>query len=541
MDTRDLYQELKRRPTATTVTVRELVQRAESGRIRVPVFQRPLRWQNAQVVELLDSIWRGYPIGSLLFWKREADAGDVRIGNALFQSEAISDAWWVVDGQQRLTALAASLSDLDQRGDRRWALHFCPETAEFYGGAQQHPDHVPLSKLGDLKRLGRWLRDTTLTDELADRVEEAQQRILDYSVPAYIVETDDEQALRAVFARLNSTGSRMRAEEVFQALLGASSHVDSDSLDLGFLQTACTKSGFGTPPLSEILKSVLAMSGIDPTRNLADMSQSLDQLINREDAFDAIQRSSYFLMEDCGIPHFNLVPYPVVFFILARWFHIFPNTPDAIRKLLARWVWRGAVGGSHQRSAVSGMRQQVRDIVEQDGCETSLRRLLSRVQADDNVIDWKLEKFNSKSARSRIETLALLDLNPSNALGAISVDTMLESGRIAREIFSTSDCKNQTPKARELAKTAANRVILESRHTGLHPEMREWALESDNWDSHLVSPIARQYLLAGNIADFLEERGNALTIQVRDFLLRGCKFDEPIVFPGHDHDADLAV
>jgi len=37
------------------------------GHVRVPSFQRGLRWEASDVQDLFDSIYRGYPIGSLLF------------------------------------------------------------------------------------------------------------------------------------------------------------------------------------------------------------------------------------------------------------------------------------------------------------------------------------------------------------------------------------------------------------------------------------------------------------------------------------------
>jgi hypothetical protein len=141
-----------------------------------------------------------------------------------------------VDGQQRTTALSAALLDLDHAGDGRWLAYFDPAEGAFLPGPVQPlrvGQDIPLSVLGDLKRFGRWLREaSTLDEELIGRAEEAQQRLLDYSIPAYVVDTEDEQALRGVFARLNSTGARMRADEVFQALLGAPSAGGQRSLDL---------------------------------------------------------------------------------------------------------------------------------------------------------------------------------------------------------------------------------------------------------------------------------------------------------------------
>jgi hypothetical protein len=116
---------------------------------------------------------------------------------------------------------------------------------------------VPLSALGDLRRLSRWLRDCTLEEALQTHVEAVQQRLLDYELPAYLMDTENPEGLKGAFARLNSTGVRMRPDEVFQALLGTNAR-SQGPLDLDSIQAACDLDGFGQPPRPEILKAVLA-------------------------------------------------------------------------------------------------------------------------------------------------------------------------------------------------------------------------------------------------------------------------------------------
>ena len=130
-----LFVPLGQRPEAITLTVRELLQRTQAGRIRIPEFQRPLRWTADDVVKLFDSLWRGYPVGSLLFWKRPGPAGTVRIGRLEVAVPDVPDAWWVVDGQQRITALAASLLELEHGRDRRWSVYFDPKLPGFVNAA----------------------------------------------------------------------------------------------------------------------------------------------------------------------------------------------------------------------------------------------------------------------------------------------------------------------------------------------------------------------------------------------------------------------
>lgn len=76
------------------VTVGEAVDCATSGEWDIPEFQRQFVWQPSQVSGLADSLWRNYPIGALLLWRRAENNGDSR-----------RSRWWIADGQQRLTSL----------------------------------------------------------------------------------------------------------------------------------------------------------------------------------------------------------------------------------------------------------------------------------------------------------------------------------------------------------------------------------------------------------------------------------------------------
>src|SRR5690606_5245094 len=134
-------------------------------------------------------------------------------------------------------------------------------------------------------------------------------------------------------------------------------------LDLDALQAACNIEGFGEPPRAEVLKAVLGMSEMDPTSRLERLrDQDVSRLVNREDAEDALRSAVEILQKECRIPHIRLIPYPVVFVILARWFYIYRRSEALSRQMLARWLWRGVGTGVHQRAEVSKMREQVRAI-----------------------------------------------------------------------------------------------------------------------------------------------------------------------------------
>ena len=107
-----------RRPNATVWSLADLVHFATDGRLRIPPFQRPFRWEARDIERLFDSIWHGYPVGSLLLWQRDAPSSIVEFCPLTFTAGQTSDGYWVVDGQQRVTSLVGVLAAPDDvRGD----------------------------------------------------------------------------------------------------------------------------------------------------------------------------------------------------------------------------------------------------------------------------------------------------------------------------------------------------------------------------------------------------------------------------------------
>ncbi len=74
------------------------------GRIGLPEIQRPFVWKNAEVRDLFDSMYKGYPIGYLLFWENGVVDEQRSIGT---DEKQMAPQLVVVDGQQRLTSLYA--------------------------------------------------------------------------------------------------------------------------------------------------------------------------------------------------------------------------------------------------------------------------------------------------------------------------------------------------------------------------------------------------------------------------------------------------
>jgi hypothetical protein len=87
-------------------TVGQLVDMIQRGDLRLPEMQRRYVWTSTRVRDLLDSLYRGYPSGTILVW--ETDLAQATRDLAVSQKQSgFSGSKLLLDGQQRLTSLSA--------------------------------------------------------------------------------------------------------------------------------------------------------------------------------------------------------------------------------------------------------------------------------------------------------------------------------------------------------------------------------------------------------------------------------------------------
>jgi uncharacterized protein with ParB-like and HNH nuclease domain len=87
----------------TTYSAFGLIEDIKHGEVALPDIQRPFVWGASKVRDLLDSMYKGFPIGYLLFWATGTEAGARQIG---VDAKQMVPRMLIVDGQQRLTSLS---------------------------------------------------------------------------------------------------------------------------------------------------------------------------------------------------------------------------------------------------------------------------------------------------------------------------------------------------------------------------------------------------------------------------------------------------
>lgn len=275
------------RPRIEYRTPVDLVTEVKRGLLRIPPFQRGFKWESSDVIALFDSILRGFPIGNLLFWRRPAPAADIRVGPLEITAPEVGLASWVVDGQQRVTSLVGALAAAEESTDPRFRIYLDLDSSAFHAlGARQQPEPhwIPVNRLAATATMLAWMRANSdwMTEEHIQLADSAAQAIREYQIPTYVVSSDDEEALRQIFDRLNGTGKPLTKAEVFHAL--HSGLADDRPIDLKTVGAVSAQLNFGTVDERLALRCVLAYRGGDIFRE--DFS---DEFASSEDRIETFR------------------------------------------------------------------------------------------------------------------------------------------------------------------------------------------------------------------------------------------------------------
>lgn len=200
------------------IKIRQIVNDYRVGRIVIPEFQRDYVWRPSRAPHLIDSLYRDFPISSLLLWQ-SSDGTRARRSNSRNNYGATTS--WLIDGQQRVITLARALS-VDEHLD----VVFNPSTDEFRlpnAATRKDRNWFSVAAICDedsYRALRRNLGDTREAQRSEARLEKVR-RILDYEIPVVrMVNHTFEDAVQA-FTRINTLGVRLKKQDIESARVAA--------------------------------------------------------------------------------------------------------------------------------------------------------------------------------------------------------------------------------------------------------------------------------------------------------------------------------
>lgn len=348
----------------------KIIDKIESGEFSIPLFQREYKWDQKQRIDLIDSIIKGYPIGSLIVWQPSEDkfstlskVGGVQLGNKV----ADSNIFYVLDGRQRLTSVIALLhSD----GNLNNTISVDLKSFEVIPTPSKYVYHViSVNDVFDPYKVVDFidtLRKNKLEEEevklLTRNVKKLNSIFLSYEIGYTLVKGGGIEDATEIFSRLNSRGIDINTVDMMQALTYPS---DSNFLfrdAIKNLREELADQSFCNLPDDTILKALAINDGksfvdFKPEILYKGRSSGLREVWLR--TVKSIKASADFLVSQCYIRDFKWMPYNIQFLLLNTFFAKV-NAPDESKLTdLRKWFFRTTFSREYNNASMGVIKNAV--------------------------------------------------------------------------------------------------------------------------------------------------------------------------------------
>ncbi|HHY0457491.1 TPA: DUF262 domain-containing protein [Vibrio parahaemolyticus] len=209
-----------------TEYIDDVISMMRVGELSIPQFQRPYVWEEKDIIDLFDSLYRGYPIGSILVWECNHEIPSVKFTNEKSEShdsKSRKKNRYIIDGQQRLTSLFCSLNRNHTKSSELWDIYFDLNKEEFYHGKDNNYRECSIS-LKSLISTGAYLKETgellrKYDDEtLIDKAQILADRIRKYKISIINLVGGELRDAIEIFTRLNKKGKELDPMDLISAL-----------------------------------------------------------------------------------------------------------------------------------------------------------------------------------------------------------------------------------------------------------------------------------------------------------------------------------
>lgn len=342
-----------------------------TGQVKIPQFQRKFVWDIKSSAELLDSIIKGYPIGTMIYWRTNERLRAVRnIGNIdLPEPKDGEYINYVLDGQQRLTSLFAILKGLKITNDEGKTSDYSEIYVDFNASIDQEiiitdPSKLKEStfiKVTDLMEGGLTLL-AAYPSEYHKSIENYKEIIQSYTFPVINLKNAAIDIATEVFTRLNVGGKSLTVFEI----MVAKTYDSNREFDLAekydeFMEELST-SQFETIPSATVLQVVSILLKKDCTKKQILKLDKNSFIDIWEEAVNSIKHTVDFL-KSYGILVSRILPYNALIVPFSYFFHLNKKKPTGeMKKRLEDFFWRASLGFRYSSGVESKLAQDIEKI-----------------------------------------------------------------------------------------------------------------------------------------------------------------------------------
>jgi hypothetical protein len=415
-------------PSASKID--KVLSRISSGDIRIPAFQRAYVWKQNQVLELLDSIIKNYPLGSVLLWSTHEKLKHTRniAGYHIPDSDPDYPVNYVLDGQQRLSSIYGV---------------FSKETKQDESSADYNPDKDLFEIYYDFKDeqfkasdsiktpnnhsiyLRNFVDGSTLIEALQnldskyhDAVKELYSKFINYEIPLVTIKNRSKEEVGIIFERINNTGTKLSTLDLMTAWTWTDDFHLLESINN--LLEELDEKGFGDIPRNIILQAISGALQNDTTTG-AILNLSGEHVRDGwEDFCESIKKAIDFCSTEINCLNSDFLPFPQQLVIIIK-FYTEIKSPNAEQlKNLKKWFWVTSFSDRYSTGqTTSKMNGDIETICEFKNNKYDLLGLYSYTVSSIKLISTK---FSKRNPVTRALLLLMSQFEPLDLIKATKVD-----------------------------------------------------------------------------------------------------------------------
>jgi len=356
----------------------DLISEIKKGQIKVPKFQRNFVWSLEKTAKLLDSILKGYPIGTFILWETNERLNDIKnIGNLELPSiPDDSKVQYVLDGQQRITSLYAAFlgAQIQKEGEKK-VTNYADIYVNLEGNVDNNDDQIVTSEEPETVSisLNEVLNFNEKLPEIHEKYSEEHFKIIHqysqafstYDFSTIVLRKEDIDSAIEVFTRINTGGQTLTLFEIMSAK--TYDEVQNFDMEDKFLQLMDELSERKYNSISSSV--ILSILSLVLSKNKECKRKTILQLDKQEiiDAWDdvisSLKESIDYFRSVYRIPVSAILPYDSLLVPFSYFFYYHKEKPkgDQIR-YLEEFFWRVSLSFRYSSSTESKLAQDIKRI-----------------------------------------------------------------------------------------------------------------------------------------------------------------------------------
>lgn len=340
----------------------EICSKIDTGVYAIPVFQRDYIWSKDQILDLFDSISKGFPIGTVMLWQPQ---DGLKNSKMILTDETVENPapqYYILDGRQRLTSFYGCVSQVEDKDDR-FKLSYNLVSGRFEY-TDKNSDTIlrvsdiydTFSLLGRLQTIIEKVLDKEKAKEYINRAKKLNAIFQSYDMGEMVVNNCPLSEARVIFSRINSKGTDISNVHMLQALSYRKENdlLLSNEID-GILENLIPY-GFNGLSQDDILNCFYRWYKKKFYDAKIDDLENVDFTVHLAEIKEVILKSVRFLFEECSVLSNKILPYSKQLIAITWFFKAFPEPTQEQKAELKKWFFYTTCQQSFQNSSLSNIR-----------------------------------------------------------------------------------------------------------------------------------------------------------------------------------------